>query len=179
MILLGNSLKNSQEHLEQVEVSQLYDAIQNPSQELANTVRRLRLMRKIDEKKYASQKTFLPFFVCAKFEPAVRKTEYFAYTEYFVVDLDKLSSQGIIIGDLKARLMGDPRVMMCFESPSMDGLKVLFRLSEKCYDPGQYKLFYKIFVDKMARDYNIERCLDSRTCDVTRACFLSSDANQS
>lgn len=175
MISFGNNIRNTQEPLQQIEVATLYDMIRNPQPELVETIKKLRLIRSIDGKKYSSQKTMLPFFVCSKFEPMARKTENFAYSEYFVVDIDHLSSQDILLSDLKIRLKKDPRVMMCFTSPSMDGVKVMFRLKDRCYDPGEYKLFYRLFAEKMAKDYSLEKNLDSCTCDVTRACFLSVD----
>ena len=51
------------------------------------------------------------------------------------------------------------------------------RLNERCYDAGMYSMFYKIFVDKFSKLYNIQQIIDSRTCDVTRACFMSMDPN--
>ena len=67
-------------------------------------------------------------------------------------------------------------MVLCFLSPSEDGLKVLFRLKERCYDTGIYTLFYKAFVTSFSSQYQLEQVLDGRTCDVCRACFISADA---
>ena len=78
--------------------------------------------------------------------------------------------------DLRKTITSDTRTVMCFVSPGGDGLKVLFRFSERCYDAGLYKTFYKAFLDRFARQYGVEQVVDGKTCDVTRACFLSADA---
>ena len=59
--------------------------------------------------------------------------------------------------------------------PSEDGLKVLFRLKERCYDAGIYSLFYKAFLLAFSKQYHLEQVIDERTCDVCRACFISID----
>jgi len=64
---------------------------------------------------------------------------------------------------------------MGFVSPGGDGLKLMFRLEEPCFDPGLYSLFYKAFVQHFAREHQLEPVIDLRTHDVTRACFLSVD----
>lgn len=60
-------------------------------------------------------------------------------------------------------------------SPSEDGLKVVFELKKRCYDAGQYSVFYKAFCKSFAEQYGLNQVIDSVTCDVTRACFLSVD----
>ena len=37
-------------------------------------------------------------------------------------------------------------------------------------------MFYKLFVHKFSVKYGLEQVVDTRTCDVTRACFLSADS---
>jgi len=86
-----------------------------------------------------------------------------------------LKDKEIGVVSLKNLVCRDSRVMMCFVSPSEDGLKILFRLKEKCYDAGVFKVFYKEFVKNFATQYNLTQVLDSVTCDVTRACFMSVD----
>ena len=64
-----------------------------------------------------------------------------------------------------------------FTSPSNNGLKIFFRLSEKCYDSGKYSLFYKIFASAFSKQYSLEQVIDKVTSDVTRACFISYDTD--
>ena len=64
---------------------------------------------------------------------------------------------------------------MCFVSPSEDGIKVMFRLKERCYDAGIYSIFYKAFAATFAMRHNLMQVSDSKTSDVARACFVSID----
>lgn len=77
--------------------------------------------------------------------------------------------------ELRSSLESDPRVLLSFVSPGEDGIKLLFRLNERCWDSGIYSLFYKSFAKAFANKYSIRDILDSRTSDVSRACFLSMD----
>ena len=95
----------------------------------------------------------------------------------FIVDIDHLSDKQINLNDLKVKLQNDSRVLLLFKSPSQDGLKVMFKLSERCYDAGIYKIFYKAYVRTFAQQYELEQVVDERTSDVCRACFMSIDAD--
>jgi hypothetical protein len=117
----------------------------------------------------------LPYLVCGTFSPPFRRSENFAYIQHFMIDIDKIIEKQLSICELKQRITKDERVLLCFVSPSEDGLKILFKLSEKCYDKGMFSLFYKAFSWQFARQYNIEQVVDFQTCDVTRACFVSYD----
>ena len=70
---------------------------------------------------------------------------------------------------------GCDRVVLSFLSPSEDGLKVFFKLKERCYDSGLYSLFYKAFLLEFSKQYVLHQVIDTRTSDVTRACFVSVD----
>ena len=70
----------------------------------------------------------------------------------------------------------DERIVMMFTSPSGCGLKLLFLLDKPCLDYNVYSAFYKQFALEFAREHNIESFIDLKTNDVTRACFLSADA---
>lgn len=109
------------------------------------------------------------------FNPSFRAIANFAYTEYFVVDIDHLSEKNIDLESLRQELQQDDRVVMLFMSPSEDGLKLLFRLSDRCYDAGLYSLFYKKFVKSFSEQYYLQQVVDAKTSDVSRACFLSHD----
>lgn len=136
---------------------------------------RLYIVRTVDGKQYSVLKRQLPYIVCGTFNPAIRRTENFAYIDSFIVDLDHLSAHGQDTCTIRMRLLTDNRVQLCFVSPSQDGLKLLFKLKERCYDAGIFSLFYKAFVHKFAVQYDLEQLVDIRTSDVTRACFLSWD----
>ncbi len=177
MLLVGKNIQASAEPLQKIEVEYLFQSLQHPHPVVESRMRQLRIVRQTDAKMYSRLKKTLPYFVCGNFNPPIRKTENFAYIEYFVVDIDNLSEKQIDLASARNWIETDPRVVMSFVSPSEDGLKVMFRLKERCYDAGIYKLFYKEFVHRFSQQYNLEQVIDSSTCDVSRACFISIDPN--
>jgi hypothetical protein len=78
---------------------------------------------------------------------------------------------------LREKLTHDERVFLLFTSPGEDGLKLMFRLAERCYDSGLYSLFYRSFLLEFSRQYSLEQVVDERTSDVCRACFVSVDTD--
>lgn len=166
---------NASEPLKKVQMEYLYNAIVHPKPELSSKIDRLRIVRQLSIEQYSLLKRQLPFFVCASFNPPFRKIENFAYTEYFVIDIDHIGEKGLVVGELKLKICADPRTLLCFQSPSQDGLKVIMKLKERCYDHGIYAVFYKKFLYEFSLYYGIEQVVDSRTSDVTRACFMSVD----
>jgi tetratricopeptide (TPR) repeat protein len=172
---LGNNITQRDDKLTDITTDELYLRIQKPSEADRTLIGRLRLVRTIDPKQYAILKKQLPYIVCGVFDPPYRRTENFGSCEYFMVDIDHISEKELSLEVVKERVTKDPRTLLCFVSPSEDGLKILFRLSEKCYDAGKYSLFYKCFVSAFSQQYGLEQALDARTSDVSRACFLSYD----
>lgn len=175
MITLGKCITSASDELVKLPVHELYNQIKNPSNELKSLVEQMRVVRNLSKESYNAVKKQLPYFVCGHFSPAYRKTENFAYTQYFIMDIDHLSEKGLSAQQLKEVLKNDARVVMCFVSPSGDGLKVMMMLQEKCYDAGVFKMFYKLFVSNFSAQYKLQQIIDAKTCDVTRACFLSID----
>ena len=175
MISAGKNVKSVTELLVKMPVKHLYHALCNPRQETTLLLGQLRAARAIDPKAYTLLKSQLPFFVCAMFNPPQRRTDYFAYTEYFIIDIDHISEKGLVLDTLRRQINADPRTLLSFVSPGGDGLKVMFKLAERCYDAGLYKVFYKLFLANFSRQYELQQVVDARTCDVARACFLSCD----
>lgn len=175
MISCGNNIRSTEENLQKVRVDYLYQCIRVPRTDVAEKIARLRIIKELDAKMYATQKRELPFFVCGMFTPAFRRKENFAYTEYFVLDIDHVQEKGHDLGELKQRLVSDSRVVLCFISPGQDGLKLMFKLKSRCYDAGIYSIFYKLFASMFSKQYNLQQVIDDRTCDVSRACFMSID----
>jgi hypothetical protein len=175
MISCGNNIRSTEENLQKVRVDYLYQCIRVPRTDVAEKIARLRIIKGLDAKMYATQKRELPFFVCGMFTPAFRRKENFAYTEYFVLDIDHVQEKGHDLGELKQRLVNDSRVVLCFISPGQDGLKLMFKLKSRCYDAGIYSIFYKLFASMFSKQYNLQQVIDDRTCDVSRACFMSID----
>jgi len=175
MIQAGKNVTLKDDPLQKIKPEYLYHKLINPDQDISASIRQLRTIRQLDSRQYSLLKKSLPYVVCGIFNPAIRRTENFAYTEYFMVDIDKIAEKDMSVQTLRAQLQTDQRVMMCFVSPGEDGLKLMFRLAEKCYDAGIYSLFYRLFVKQFSVQYNLEQVIDARTSDVARACFISID----
>lgn len=175
MIQAGKNVTAKDDPLQKIKVEYLYHKLKNPDPELEAKIRQLRIIRQLDPGKYSILKRQLPYVVCGIFNPPFRRTENFGFTEYFIVDIDHIGEKELNVPELRQRLSTDPRVMMCFLSPGEDGLKLIFRLKERCYDAGVYSVFYKLFIIRFATQYSLEQVIDSRTSDVARACFMSVD----
>lgn len=177
MLLFGTNIQSAADELKKVQEEYLYNSLRNPKPAIAATIQQLRIVYSMDTKGYAQLKRKLPYFVCGQFNPPFRRKENFAYTESFILDFDHLSSKQLSLKAIHDNIIQDEQVMMCFTSPSEDGLKVMSRLKERCYDAGLYSVFYKAFAATFAMRHNLTQVTDSKTSDVTRACFVSIDPN--
>ena len=177
MLLFGTNIQSAADELKKVQEEYLYNSLRNPKPTIAATIQQLRIVYSMDAKAYAQLKRRLPYFVCGQFNPPFCRKENFAYTESFILDFDHLSSKQLSMKTIRDNIVKDEQVMMCFTSPSEDGLKVMFRLKERCYDAGLYSIFYKAFAATFAMRHNLTQVTDSKTSDVARACFSSIDPN--
>ena len=177
MFSVGSNVRNNSESLKKVTPEYLFNALRSPKPEFLSRIRQLRIVRQINESQYVQLKQQLPYFVCASFNPPFRNTKNFAFTEYFIMDIDHICEKGLILDDLRRKIESDSRTMMCFLSPGEDGLKVIMKLKDRCYDAGVYSAFYKKFVYEFSLQYDLQQVLDIRTSDVTRACFMSVDSS--
>ena len=176
MLLFGTNIQSSADKLQKVQEEYLYNSLRHPKPAIAAMIQQLRIVYSMDANGYAQLKRKLPYFVCGQFNPPFRRKENFAYTESFMLDFDHLSAKELSLKALRDEIISDPQVMMCFASPSEDGLKVMFRLKERCYDAGLYSIFYKAFAVTFAMRHNLMQVIDGKTSDVARACFISVDA---
>lgn len=176
MIQAGRDITAIEDRLQKITIEQLYHSIQYPKADILNQIRYLRIIKNIDKNQYSLLKKKLPYFVCGIFNPNIRRLQNFAYTEYFLFDIDHISEKGLDLNMLKNELKNNENVLLCFVSPSEDGLKVLFQFSERCYDASLYSIFYKTFLRIFSTRYHLEQVIDKATSDVTRACFISYDS---
>ncbi len=171
----GSRITRPDDPLQKVSLERLHQGLTRPKAALRTQIERLRLVRSVDARQYARLKRELPYFVAAHFYPPYRRRENFSAIRHFVVDLDHFESAGLDRQTVRERLQKDARTLLLFTSPGGDGLKLLFQLTEKCFDPGIYSLFYKAFLQQLALEYGLEKVVDAATHDVARACFLSYD----
>ena len=175
MIMAGTNIQSAADPLVKMQEDYLMRSLVHPKSEIAAKIRQLRSAYQINPKAYATLKRSLPYVVCGIFNPPYRRTENFAYTEFFIIDIDHLAAKGFSLSEVREKVIKDERVYMCFASPSEDGLKVMFRLKERCYDAGLYSLFYKEFLRRFSDLHELQQVADRSTSDVTRACFVSID----
>ena len=143
-------------------------------QTLAVEVSRLRKLRELDIKAYKMLKTRLPYFVGASFREGVRHSDNFEKASFLTIDVDDYFGENRQLPDL---VLTHPAVLMAFVSPSGTGFKVIFGLNVPCADLVQYKEFYRNFSRVFAEQVHLAGSIDMKTCDATRACFLSFDEN--
>nr|NQU90352.1 virulence protein E [Bacteroidota bacterium] len=177
MLQAGKNITAIGDPLQKLQVGQFFNALINPKPAIRDAIEQLRLVLTIDAKKYSVLKRNLPYVTCGIFSPPYRKTENFASIGVFMLDIDHLSQKELLASQLKEKMKADNRIELMFESPGGDGLKILFRLSEKCFDPVKYSMFYKVFAKAFSDQYGLSQVIDTRTSDVTRACFVSIDSD--
>jgi len=175
MLQAGKLITQINDPLVKVQPEYLYHAVKKPKPEIAAVIRQLRMVRTIDENRYRNMKKQLPYVTCGIFNPPFRRTENFGWADHFIIDIDHISEKQLDMNNLQNTLVNDQRVEILFCSPGEDGLKIVFRLAEKCFDVAQYSLFYKLFARSFSSQYHLEQVTDQRTSDVARACFVSHD----
>ncbi len=175
MLQAGKSITKIDDPLVKIQPDYLFHAVKNPKPEVASSIRQLRKVYAIDENRYRQLKKQLPYITCGIFNPPYRRTENFGWINHFMLDIDHLTQKDLFPDKVKALISKDKRVKMAFISPGEDGLKILFALKEKCYDPACFSLFYKVFTKAFSETYHLQQVIDQRTSDVTRACFISHD----
>lgn len=175
MLSYGMHIDQMNDPLQKIEIEMIVHKIKNPKAEFVARIEQLRQIRLIDEKQYRRQKTGLPYFCCGIFNPPLRKKENFTTIDSFTLDFDHFSDGNISKEEIKERLRDDYHIRLLFTTPSGDGLKALFLLSEPCSDPGKYTHFYKAFAQKFSQKYGLEKVTDWVTHDAARATFFSAD----
>jgi tetratricopeptide (TPR) repeat protein len=175
LLSYGKQITRKDDPMTAIEPQQIFEMIKQPDENIKSLIERLRLVKTIDKNRYGLLKRQLPYLVCGIFDPPYRRIENFGYTDCFIVDIDHIAEKELDINSLRARLVADSRTALCFVSPGQDGLKIMFRLSERCSDAGRYSLFYKTFIQALSRQYSFEQVVDKTTSDVSRACFMSYD----
>ncbi len=175
MITAGKNIRQKNDPLQKLTIERLYQGIVKPKYEVLNKINQLRMMLTIDKASYRKEKSTLPYVCCGNFNPPYRRLENFGSISHFIIDIDHLSEKEINLNKLKDKLKSDQHIELMFASPSGDGLKVFFPLSESCFDAGKYSIFYKIFATEFSNKYGLNQVVDKSTSDVTRACFVSHD----
>lgn len=117
VLSLGQKLVASDERMNPVTLVELYEYIAHADSAFTNQIEVLRSIRRMDSAKYSLMKKSLPYFVCAHFEPAIRKQDNFSSVSSFVLDIDNVYEDALALTDLKKQLGRDSRIAMMFTSP--------------------------------------------------------------
>lgn len=173
-IFYRGEISSSNPALVSTNVESIITAIRTDSK-LKEQVGLLRRVLKVDYEAYRRQKTRLPFFIGAQFEEGVRRMDRLISVSSFVLDIDHCFQGLPFDRDLVGELKSDRRIYFMFRSPSGSGLKIVFLLSRPIEQPKQFTDFYRTFVYKFSKQYQLQEYADTVTSDVTRVCFLSHD----
>lgn len=162
---------NPAELLTTISVQDLYSLVREDENLRAET-ERLRKIRTLDAKAYLTLKTRLPYVVGSDFGGQARHSNHFVAAHYVLLDLDGMTLPD---GRVPESICRHESVGLAFVSPSGAGVKVVCMLNEPCTSLEQFKEFYRPFASQFAESVRLAGNLDLRTCDATRACFLSHD----
>lgn len=143
---------------------------------LAAETQRLRRVAALDQRAFNTAKLGLPYLTGAAFGGGLRHSDHFEHIGYLVLDFDDCLRTPGQSKQLQERIAQQESVWLMFVSPSGSGLKVWFRLQEPCTDASLYKTFYRSFASHFADQVALVGSIDTRTCDVTRVCFVVHDA---
>jgi VirE N-terminal domain len=174
-LFFGNSVVDASTRLMPVSFDDMYHRMRD-DRDLRERVERLRRVKQLDKAAYTRMKVGLPFICCGTFRDGVRRMDHFVQIESFVLDVDKYATDVAELELLKERLRADVRVCMVFTSPGGDGVKIVFLMDRPVCDTKEFSDFYKAFAYRFGEQYGLTDKLDFRTFDVSRVCFLSSDA---
>ena len=172
-----NILQSDIDTLEPLNLRELYDMMQDPGQQLIELSTHLMKIKSIDDSAYNRLKTKLPYFIGARFENNIRKTNNFIGIDWVIIDIDKCFNSLDKEMEMKDILRNDQRIALMYTSPSNEGLKLVFKLAEPITDSALYVNFYKAFTAELARHYKLEKYIDFKTSDVTRVSFLNADSD--
>ena len=111
MLYIGTQITAAADLLAPISEEELLCRINTPNTDVHRLTEQLQTVRSVDKKQYDSVKKRLPYFVCGCFNPAIRRTENFAYIESFVVDIDHISEKGLNLETLKQHFQRDERVV--------------------------------------------------------------------
>ena len=142
---------------------------------LEAATQRIRRVAALDKRAFDTAKLSLPYLTGAAFEEGIRQTERFVAIHYLVLDFDDCLHSPAQSKQLQERIARQESVWLMFVSPSGRGLKVWFRLQEPCTDAALYKAVYQAFASDFADGISLIGSIDTRTCDVTRVCFVVHD----
>lgn len=157
-----------------ITVADLYQVIVAPPSSLRNRAAAAREEYKAHGKstRYRESKNRLDYITVGGTFARREDTALVKASNLLVLDFDEMKGD---VADARAALLADealaPAIALLFVSPSGDGLKVVMAADMR-YSRGEN---YRLLADYLTDHYGWGPTLDSRTADLSRACFLSHD----
>jgi hypothetical protein len=159
-----------------ITIAQLYEVVTKPPVNLRKRAEAARIEYEANGKTthYTELKTCLDYFsvggIFTRRADAALQTE----SGLLTLDFDKLGGR---VAEARTQLLSDaalaPALALVFTSPSGDGLKAILAADPR-YDR---RTNYERLARHLTRRYGWGPTLDAKTAEVSRACFLSHDAD--
>lgn len=153
--------------LKEMNLIEAYDLIKsNEYEEITNKVRNA----KNEEEQGKIKKNKLDYITFGGTFEKRAKADIILQSGYVAIDIDHISKN---IEELKEELKKDKYVKLLFKSPSGEGLKIIIEIPLGLNEFEQRLMSFYYYLSKQ---YDIpHRELDTKTKDVSRACFLCYD----
>lgn len=122
-----------------------------------------------NKEEYDKLKDKLPgFTVCGTFEPTRAVANLKDYSQFIILDIDKLELEQV--KEVKTKVCAMPLTFACFISPSGAGLKIIVRVSSNA---DQHKTAFKQVKELYEKELDL--VIDKSGSDVSRLCYYSCD----
>ena len=119
-----------------------------------------------------AKSALLPYFVLNKFRGNIRKNENFEEALFLVADFDHVTPSSLL-EEICSKLKLDERVVAFFRSPSYDGVKIIFSLSQPITNKEFFSKYYTEVITSISLEYGVKPDLSCK--DPARAVFFSHD----
>lgn len=124
-----------------------------------------------NKEEYDKLKDNLPgFTVCGTFEPTRAVSNLKVYSQFIILDIDKLELAQVPI--LFEKICSMTLTFSCFISPSGAGLKIIVRVSSNA---EQHKVAFRQVKELYEKELSV--LIDKSGSDVSRLCYFSCDRN--
>lgn len=163
------------EVLKAISIEQIHHLLTGKEGDMPNLIRRLRAIRRLDQKAFERAKSFLPYICCSCFASGIRNEKNFLEAYGMILDLDKCFDNQKEAQELKHKLRTDPHIALMYDSPGGNGIKAVLLFDQPVTDAPMYKHIYKHIASSFGQLHQVTRYIDFKTHDTTRVSFLSHD----
>lgn len=126
-------------------------------------------LRGLSVEEYKKQKLFLPAVTFSGIFNQRLDKQVAEYSRIMIIDIDNLESELLI--NLSSLLKDDEYTYAMFISPSGNGLKVLFKLTND--NPDRHKAYFSAIQKHFEENYAVS--IDKSGKNISRLCFVSYD----